>query len=236
MMEKLTQLQSNPMGTAQMMQSDPDLRELVNLMQGAMGGGGMPGMPGMPATGQPMPGTGQPSMASVAQNPPPASMSQSASSFKAVPGKISEIAGAADFNAVIKQAGEDKLVILDFFADWCRPCKMMEPILKSNAALHKDTTLFIKVNVDKSIQFCTAKESYDYAFLALFRSYFSTLPSLPFPSQFEPCQPSTFIKMESLRSKCKEPIERNSRLSYVRPLYFLKTHTRWKYKKEHFKI
>ena len=40
-------------------------------------------------------------------------------------------------------------IIVDFYADWCGPCKMISPILEELAAEHEDI-LFCKVNVDDS--------------------------------------------------------------------------------------
>jgi thioredoxin 1 len=38
-------------------------------------------------------------------------------------------------------------VFVDFFADWCGPCKMVGPVVEGLAAKHPDIT-FVKVNVD----------------------------------------------------------------------------------------
>jgi len=42
----------------------------------------------------------------------------------------------------------DKPVLVDFWAEWCQPCKMMGPILKSLAQDWKDRLTVIKVNID----------------------------------------------------------------------------------------
>jgi thioredoxin 1 len=41
------------------------------------------------------------------------------------------------------------LVLVDFYADWCGPCKMMSPILQEVKLNLKDAVKIIKVNVDQ---------------------------------------------------------------------------------------
>ena len=40
-------------------------------------------------------------------------------------------------------------VIVDFYADWCMPCKMVAPILEKIAAEYKERVAVYKVNTDK---------------------------------------------------------------------------------------
>ncbi len=44
----------------------------------------------------------------------------------------------------------DKPVLVDFYADWCGPCKAVTPVLKQVKASFNDGVRIIKVNVDNN--------------------------------------------------------------------------------------
>ena len=52
----------------------------------------------------------------------------------------------AKFNEIINC---NDLVLVDFYAEWCGPCKMMSPILQEVKVNLKESVKIIKVNVDQ---------------------------------------------------------------------------------------
>ncbi len=41
-------------------------------------------------------------------------------------------------------------VLVDFYADWCGPCKLAEPVLAELSDTYKDKLLILKINVDEN--------------------------------------------------------------------------------------
>lgn len=44
----------------------------------------------------------------------------------------------------------DKLVVIDFWAEWCGPCRLIAPIIHELAEEYTDKVIFCKVNVDNN--------------------------------------------------------------------------------------
>ena len=55
---------------------------------------------------------------------------------------------AETFDEVVGAA--DGPVLVDFWAEWCGPCKMIAPILEEIASEHGETLTIAKVNVDEA--------------------------------------------------------------------------------------
>ncbi|MCK9224040.1 MAG: thioredoxin [Candidatus Muirbacterium halophilum] len=52
-----------------------------------------------------------------------------------------------EFNALLKS---EKILVVDFGAEWCGPCKMIAPIIDELSIEYKEKATIAKVDVDKS--------------------------------------------------------------------------------------
>jgi thioredoxin 1 len=61
---------------------------------------------------------------------------------------IHTIASEDEFKQIVDAAGS-KLLAFDLFATWCRPCRMLAPVLEKIAMENSSRVTFFKINVDK---------------------------------------------------------------------------------------
>jgi thioredoxin 1 len=52
----------------------------------------------------------------------------------------------SDFSQVVLKA--DKAVLVDYWAEWCGPCKMIAPVLNDIAVEYADKIIVAKLNID----------------------------------------------------------------------------------------
>lgn len=61
---------------------------------------------------------------------------------------VHQVKSKSELEAKFNEAGE-KLVVVDFFATWCGPCKRIAPLLDEIAEKNKDKLVALKVDVDE---------------------------------------------------------------------------------------
>lgn len=78
--------------------------------------------------------------------------------------KLSE----AEFQELIQK--EQGLILIDFYADWCGPCKMMAPLVDRIAAEYEGKLIIGKVNTDEAPKLAVTYNIMSIPTLMLFRS------------------------------------------------------------------
>jgi len=64
-----------------------------------------------------------------------------------LPKEIIEVHNVDEFNKIINDY--DKIIIIDFWAVWCGPCKIFVPVFKKLQEEYQNEFVFVKVNVDE---------------------------------------------------------------------------------------
>lgn len=58
--------------------------------------------------------------------------------------------GEGNFESEVMAASQNQLVIVDFWAEWCQPCKMLSPVLDRLAEKYQGQVKVVKCNVDEN--------------------------------------------------------------------------------------
>ena len=69
-----------------------------------------------------------------------------------------------------KEKTKEGIVIVDFYADWCLPCKKMEPFLNEIANEKKDKVTLIRINADEQSELCKSLKIDALPYLQLYKS------------------------------------------------------------------
>lgn len=65
---------------------------------------------------------------------------------------------------------EKGVTLVDFFAEWCGPCRMLAPIIEEVAESLKDKAKFAKVDIDKQVKLATDYQVSSIPTLVLFKN------------------------------------------------------------------
>ncbi len=59
---------------------------------------------------------------------------------------ITELKSEDEFNAIL---ANHKIVLVDFYADWCHPCKVLKPTIHEIAKTYSENVTVIAINIDQ---------------------------------------------------------------------------------------
>jgi thioredoxin 1 len=69
-----------------------------------------------------------------------------------------------------KLSASDRPMFVDFWAVWCGPCRIMDPVVEKLAAKYSDKVLFGKVNVDEEMNISSRYQVFSIPTFMIFKN------------------------------------------------------------------
>ena len=82
---------------------------------------------------------------------------------------VASIDSTKDFRQMLAGVGS-RLVVVDFYADWCAPCRQLAPMLEDIARKHQAKADFYKVNIDRNQELARSYRITGIPHVAFFRN------------------------------------------------------------------
>jgi thioredoxin len=82
---------------------------------------------------------------------------------------IPVIENEEEFKRIVADSG-DRLLLIDFYADWCPPCRELAPVLEEIAREKKESVTVYKINVDDHKELAATLGARGIPFLAFVRN------------------------------------------------------------------
>lgn len=107
---------------------------------------------------------------------------------------------ASGYQAFIAQ--KDKLVIVDFYADWCGPCKQLSPVLEKAVKKHSDVVVLGKIDIDKEPRLADQEKVSGIPDVRIYKNGIIVANFVGFPGE-----PAVMAKIDALAKEITPPME-----------------------------
>ncbi len=121
---------------------------------------------------------------------------------------VAEVSTYEDFKSVLLDSNDDKhgkkYVFVDFFAQWCGPCKRFAPVLDELSDTYGENVFYMKVDIDEVDQ---AAMDYDITGLPTFMVFETGKLETEFSKIVGASKDAVESKLKQLEAGPVEPIE-----------------------------
>ncbi len=98
---------------------------------------------------------------------------------------VLEISSIAQFNAEIARDVPGVVVVADFHAEWCGPCRLLSPDLVALATAHPGKLVVLKVDIDQHPQLAARFQAESIPLLVTFRAGKESARQVGYPGSKE---------------------------------------------------